>query len=61
MIAISKVQEELENVRRAVLVEANEGLDAMNKFEYDILDMEDQVKLHNIESNLREILRIMSR
>lgn len=60
-IAISKVHEELEFMCRAVLHEVNEGIDSMNKLEFDNLEYNTMMKLNDIENNLCEILRIMSR
>lgn len=61
MNEISKVQEALENTRRAVLVESNEGLDSIYKLDSSDLSENNKLKIMEIENSLREILRIMNR
>ncbi len=61
MTVISKVQESLHEMRVSILMEANDGLDSVNKINFAQMKEEDLVLFNKIENNLRSILNTMSR
>lgn len=61
MTMISKVQESLHEMRVSILMEANDGLDSINKINFAQMKEEDLVLFNKIENNLRSILNTMTR